>query len=145
MFRLPIFLIALLHKPQRSHRYACVCEAALSEKYSAPNIKVFSVDYTSVILMAHCMDSPISHLQFFYHFSEISNVLGLLLFQISLYKQIHNRVLHLDFFCKNNLRTTIAAPKYAAPVDLCQYFGQKKSKDYAAFFSSSSSFCCGVK
>ncbi len=30
-------------------------------------------------------------------------------------------------------------------VDLCQYFGQKKSKDYAAFFSSSSSFCCGVK
>ncbi|NBI93242.1 hypothetical protein D3Z45_22415, partial [Lachnospiraceae bacterium] len=26
-------------------------------------------------------------------------------------------------------------------VDLCQYFGQKKSKDYAAFFSSSSSFC----
>ncbi len=48
MFRLPIFLIALLHKPQRSHRYACVCEAALSEKYSAPNIKVFSVDYTSI-------------------------------------------------------------------------------------------------
>ena len=30
-------------------------------------------------------------------------------------------------------------------VDLCQYFGQKKSKDYAAFLSSSSSFCCGVK
>ncbi len=26
-------------------------------------------------------------------------------------------------------------------VDLCQYFGQKKSKDYAAFLSSSSSFC----
>ena len=50
MFRLPIFLIALLHKPQRSHRYACVCEAALSEKYSAPNIKVFSVDYTSMAL-----------------------------------------------------------------------------------------------
>ncbi len=47
MFRLPIFLIALLHKPQRSHRYAFVCEAALSEKYSASNIKVFSVDYTS--------------------------------------------------------------------------------------------------
>ncbi len=47
MFRLPIFLIALLHKPQRSHRYAFVCEAALSEKYSAPNIKVFSADYTS--------------------------------------------------------------------------------------------------
>ncbi len=30
-------------------------------------------------------------------------------------------------------------------MDLCQYFGQKKPKDYAAFFSSSSSFCCGVK
>ena len=26
-------------------------------------------------------------------------------------------------------------------MDLCQYFGQKKSKDYAAFLSSSSSFC----
>ena len=26
-------------------------------------------------------------------------------------------------------------------VDLCQYFGQKKLKDYATFFSSSSSFC----
>ena len=36
-FDLPIFLIALLPKPRRSHRYACVCEAALSEKYSASN------------------------------------------------------------------------------------------------------------
>ena len=34
---------------------------------------------------------------------------------------------------------------FARSLDLCQYFGQKKSKDYAAFFSSSSSFCCGVK
>ena len=46
MFRLPIFLIALLPKPRRSHRYACVWAAALSEKYSAPNIRVFSVGYT---------------------------------------------------------------------------------------------------
>ena len=30
-------------------------------------------------------------------------------------------------------------------MDLCQYFGQKKSKDYAVFLSSLSSFCCGVK
>ncbi len=30
MFRLSIFLIALLPKPRRSHRYACVWEAALS-------------------------------------------------------------------------------------------------------------------
>ena len=30
-------------------------------------------------------------------------------------------------------------------LDLCQYFGQKKLKDYAAFLSSSSSFCCGVR
>ena len=30
-------------------------------------------------------------------------------------------------------------------MDLCQYFGQKKLKDYAAFLSSSSSFCCGVR
>ena len=29
-------------------------------------------------------------------------------------------------------------------LDLCQCFGQKKSKDYAVFLSSSSSFCCGV-
>ncbi len=36
-FDLLIFLIALLPKPRRSHRYACVCEAALSEKYSASN------------------------------------------------------------------------------------------------------------
>ena len=26
-------------------------------------------------------------------------------------------------------------------MDLCQYFGQKKLKVYAAFFNSSSSFC----
>lgn len=26
-------------------------------------------------------------------------------------------------------------------MDLCQYFGQKKLKDYTAFFSCSSSFC----
>ncbi len=36
-FDLPISLIALLPKPRRSHHYACVCEAALSEKYSASN------------------------------------------------------------------------------------------------------------
>jgi hypothetical protein len=36
-FDLFIFLIALLPKPRRSHRYACVCEAALSGKYSASN------------------------------------------------------------------------------------------------------------
>lgn len=50
-------------------------------------------------------------------------------------------------------------PKEAAPInvteesiiitenlimDLCQYFGQKKLKYYADFFSSSSSLCCGV-
>lgn len=36
-------------------------------------------------------------------------------------------------------------PEELEKLDLCQYFGQKKSKDYAAFFSSSSSFCCGVR
>ncbi len=46
MFHLPIFLITILPKPRRRHRYARICEAALSEKYSASNIKVFSVDYT---------------------------------------------------------------------------------------------------
>ncbi len=30
---------------------------------------------------------------------------------------------------------------FVVAMDLCQYFGQKKSKDYAAFLSSSSSFC----
>ena len=49
MFRLSIFLTALLPKPRRSHRYPCVCEAALSEKYSAPNITVFRAAYTSRI------------------------------------------------------------------------------------------------
>ncbi len=34
---------------------------------------------------------------------------------------------------------------YMEFVDLCQYFGQKKSKDYVAFLSSSSSFCWGVR
>ena len=34
---------------------------------------------------------------------------------------------------------------YSGRLDLRQYFGQKKSKDYAAFLSSSSSFCCGVR
>ena len=46
-FDLPIFLIALLPKPRRSHRYACVCEAALSEKYSASNYPKFNFHYTS--------------------------------------------------------------------------------------------------
>ncbi len=36
-FDLPIFLIARLPKTRRSHRYAYVCEAALSEKYSVSN------------------------------------------------------------------------------------------------------------
>ena len=58
MFRLLIFLIALLPKPQRSHRYACVWEAALSEKYSAPNIRVFSVGYTSDRLVTKDCEIP---------------------------------------------------------------------------------------
>ena len=33
---------------------------------------------------------------------------------------------------------------YLHGLDLCQYFGQKKLKYYADFFSSSSSLCCGV-
>ena len=33
---------------------------------------------------------------------------------------------------------------YEEQLDLRQYFGQKKLKDYADFFSSSSSLCCGV-
>ena len=41
------------------------------------------------------------------------------------------------------------SPRYLANLenkglDLRQYFGQKKLKDYADFFSSSSSLCCGV-
>ncbi len=47
-FDLPIFLIALLPKPRRSHRYACVCEAALSEKYSASNYPKLNFRCTSV-------------------------------------------------------------------------------------------------
>ena len=44
---------------------------------------------------------------------------------------------------------TIEKKQYPAELvkhrlDLCQYFGQKKLKYYADFFSSSSSLCCGV-
>ena len=51
------------------------------------------------------------------------------------------RALHCDVF-RNSVQ-----PQYCVTfdvditMDLCQYFGQKKSKDYAAFLSSSSSFC----
>ena len=31
--------------------------------------------------------------------------------------------------------------EFDSELDLCQYFGQKKLKAYAAFFNSSSSFC----
>ena len=46
--------------------------------------------------------------------------------------------------------TFFAVDRYASwkqdwgDLDLCQYFGQKKLKYYADFFSSSSSLCCGV-
>ena len=45
-FDLFISLIALLPKPRRSHRYAYVCEAALSEKYSASNYPKLIIRYT---------------------------------------------------------------------------------------------------
>ena len=44
----------------------------------------------------------------------------------------------------NVVRQTISKWEQGLSVDLCQYFGQKKLKDYADFFSSSSSLCCGV-
>ena len=66
MFRLPIFLIALLHKPQRSHRYACVCEAALSEKYSASNYPKLNFRYTSVLAEYN----PVSTLEWFDNIEE---------------------------------------------------------------------------
>ena len=44
-----------------------------------------------------------------------------------------------------SLFSLVSALVYARIVlDLCQYFGQKKLKDYAVFSSSSSSFCWGV-
>ena len=56
-----------------------------------------------------------------------------------------------DFFItfdyENNgiTKKAMNVPAYKCPscnkVDLCQYFGQKKLKAYAAFFNSSSSFC----
>ena len=45
---LAYFLTALLPKPQRSYPYAFVCETALSENYSAPDIKVFSAGYANL-------------------------------------------------------------------------------------------------
>ena len=47
-FGLSIFSIALLLKPRRSHRYACVCEAALLKKYPAPNYPKLNFHCTSV-------------------------------------------------------------------------------------------------
>ena len=41
----------------------------------------------------------------------------------------------------SDLKVLFPMKPYYEGVDLCQYFGQKKSKDYAAFLSSSSSFC----
>ena len=41
-FHLLIFLIELLLKPQRRNPYVCVCEAALSEKFSAWNYPLFN-------------------------------------------------------------------------------------------------------
>ena len=46
---------------------------------------------------------------------------------------------------EKKLEEKLAPIRADISVDLCQYFGQKKSKDYAVFLSSSSSFCCGVK
>ena len=42
------------------------------------------------------------------------------------------------------LKELLSLMRYSSNMDLCQYFGQKKLKDYADFFSSSSSLCCGV-
>ena len=49
MFHLPLNPIAYVQKPQRSHRYVCVFEHALSNPDSARNIKAFNIDYTCVI------------------------------------------------------------------------------------------------
>ena len=49
-FDLTIFLIALLPKPRRSHRYACVWEAALSKKYSASNYPKLNFRCTSLCM-----------------------------------------------------------------------------------------------
>ena len=46
MFHLPLNPIAHIQKPQRSHRYVCVFEHALSNPDSARNIKAFNVDCT---------------------------------------------------------------------------------------------------
>ena len=52
-FDLPIFLIALFPKPRRSHRYACVWEASLSEKYSASNYPKLNFRCTRSKLFVH--------------------------------------------------------------------------------------------
>ena len=46
--------------------------------------------------------------------------------------------------CTRTLKDDAGNTYSYVDVDLCQYFGQKKLKDYADFFSSSSSLCCGV-
>lgn len=54
MFRLPIFLIALLPKPQRGHRYACVWDNCFSNLHSQKNILRQTSGYLVwVILIMH--------------------------------------------------------------------------------------------
>ena len=50
----------------------------------------------------------------------------------------------LDRHVKGKQTVEVVFMGFEDEVDLCQYFGQKKLKDYADFFSSSSSLCCGV-
>lgn len=53
----------------------------------------------------------------------------------------HNCILTFDFGAG---KTLVFNTHMDVNMDLCQYFGQKKLKYYADFFSSSSSLCCGV-
>ena len=56
------------------------------------------------------------------------------------------RVMHsVAEWIQRKLGLKVNMTKSHIAMDLCQYVGQKKSKDYAVFLSSSSSFCCGVK
>ncbi len=59
---------------------------------------------------------------------------------ISIYKAYVDEI-YQYIFLRTGYDVSLAEDLTQDILDLCQYFGQKKLKAYAAFFNSSSSFC----
>lgn len=68
----------------------------------------------------------------------------LLIIALSCIRIVSHKTCQIIEFLGKYQTTWESGLHFKIPLDLCQYFGQKKLKDYADFFSSSSSLCCGV-